>query len=55
MCPLEGASKGPFLYYARTEGWVGGPENDYFPLHYVVKMSLHTWVGGSRMPQNTFT
>ena len=25
-------------------GWVGGPENDNFPLLYVVKMSLHRWV-----------
>ena len=34
---------------------VGGPENDNFPLHYVVKMSLLRWVGGSKKPQNTLT
>jgi len=27
---------------------VGGPENGNFPLLYVVKMSLHRWVGGSK-------
>ena len=32
--------KGPFLYYVRTQGWLGGPENGNFPLLYVVKMSL---------------
>mgnify|MGYP007015636298 CR=1 FL=1 len=39
--------KGPFLYYVR----VGGPENVNFALCYVVKMSLHRWVGGSKTPQ----
>ena len=34
---------------------VGGPENDSFPLLYVVKMSLRRWVGGSKKPQNTLT
>ena len=47
--------KGPFLYYVRTYGWVGGPENGNFPLLYVVKMSLRRWVGGSKKPQNTLT
>ena len=28
------------LYYVRTYGWLGGPENGNFPLLYVVKMSL---------------
>ena len=56
-----------FLYYVRTWGWVGGPENDNFPLLlggpendnfpllYVVKMSLRRWMGGSKRPQNTLT
>ena len=47
--------KGPFLYYVRTYGWVGGPENGNFPLLYVVIMSLRRWVGGSKKPQNTLT
>ena len=48
-------NKGPFLYYVRTEGWVGGPENGNFPLLYVVKISLRRWVGGSKKPKNTLT
>ena len=47
--------KGPSLYYVRTLGWMGGPENGNFPLLYVVKMSLHRWVGGSKKAQNTLT
>ena len=47
--------KGPFLYYVRVKGWVGGPENGNFPLLYVVKMSLRRWVGGSKTLQNTLT
>ena len=35
--------KGPFLYYVRTYGWVGVPENCNFPLLYVVK---YPCVGG---------
>ena len=27
---------------------MGGPENGIFPLLYVVKISLHRWVGGSK-------
>ena len=49
----QGLCKGPFLYYVRAKGWVGGPENGSFPLLYVVKMSLRRWVGGSKKPQNT--
>ena len=37
--------KGPSLYYERT----------YFPLLYVLKISLSSWVGGSKKPQNTLT
>ena len=47
--------KGPFLYYVRTLGWVGGPENGNFPLLYVVKMPLRRWVGGSKKSQNNLT
>ena len=36
--------QGPFLYYVRTQKWVGGPENSNFLLLYVVKMSLRRWV-----------
>ena len=47
--------QGPSLYYVRSQGWVGGPENGKFPLLYVMKMSLRRWVGGSKKPQNTLT
>ena len=47
--------RGSFLYYVRTYGRVGGPENGNFSLLYVVKMSLPRWVGGSKKSQNTFT
>ena len=49
------ASQEPSLYYVRTQGWVGGPENGNFSLLYVVKISLRRWVGGSKKPQNTLT
>ena len=49
------SDQGPFSYYVRTQGWVGGPENGNFPLLYVVKMSLRRWVGGPKKPQNTLT
>ena len=35
--------------------WIVLQSNGNFPLHHVVKMSLHMWLGGSKEPQNTLT
>ena len=39
----------------RKDLGVGGSENGYFPLLYVMTVSLRRWVGGSKKPQNTLT
>ena len=41
-------SRGLFIYYVRTYGWVDGSENGNFPLLYVLKMSLRRGVSGSK-------
>ena len=43
------------IFILRKGIGVGGPENGNFPLLYVMKMSLHRGVGGSKKPQNTLT
>ena len=42
-----------YIYYIRSKGW--GFKNGNFPLLYVMKVSLHRWVGGSKKPQNNLT
>ena len=46
LCNVRG------LYILRKDLWVsGGSENGNFPLLYVIKISLHRGVGGSKKPQ----
>ena len=43
------------IFLLRKDIGVGGPENGNFPLLYVIKMSLHRWLGVSKKPQNALT
>ena len=42
------------MYYV-GQGWAGGSGNENFPLLYVMKMTLHRGLGGSKKNQNTPT
>ena len=46
ICICGCPSKQPSLYYVRTQGWMGSPENGNFTLLYVFSENVLTQVGG---------